>query len=690
MRRGFPMTYPNYWLLVSVACVTVGVGACTNSRVASQAARAQIGEFGLDLSAGDPTIAAGDNFYLHASSAWLKANPIPPDRTRWGTFDMLRAKSETDVRAIIEDLSAHEAAAGSVQRKIGDYYRAFMNDTAIEAAGLTPLRPELARIAAARDHVELMRVAAEPGFSTRMPIVAAITLDQKNPDRYIVSITQAGLGLPEREYYLNAEAKFVGIRTKYLAHIQKMLSLAQQSDAAAKAQRILTLETEIAKLHWKIAERRDRDKTYNRRKRAEAIALLDGYPLQEALATRGLVTQPELVVRELDAMPKLAALYRATPLTVWQEYMTFATISAHAELLPKALADEDFEFFGRTLNGQPEQRDRWKRGVEAVNDALGEAVGEVYVQRHFGADAKAKMLALVENLRRAYAQRIEALAWMTPQTKIVAREKLAAFRVKIGYPDKWRDYAALEIRADDPVGNERRAAIFEYRRRLARIDKPTDRDEWSMTPQTVNAYYNSVFNEIVFPAAILQPPFFDANADAAVNYGAIGGVIGHEMGHGFDDQGAKSDARGILRDWWTPADVTAFKSLTGRLASQYDAFEALPGLKVNGRLTLGENIGDNGGLSVSLAAYRLSLGKRAAPKLANLTGEQRFFLSWAQVWRTQSREQALRNQVLTDPHSPPEFRVNGTVRNMSAWYEAFNVGPGQKLYLTPAERVTIW
>jgi putative endopeptidase len=675
------------FLALFTACAPTPVSESPASRAS---AHAKIGEFGLDLAAGNPSIAAGDNFYLHASSTWLNANPIPPDRTRWGTFDILRAQSETDVRAIVDELGTRGAAPGTLERKISDYYRAFMDEAAIEKAGLAPIQQDLARIAGARDHVELLRIAAEPGFGARMPILAVIGLDPKDPNRYIVSITHAGLGLPEREYYLNSEAKYAELRAAYQAHIAKLLTLAQQRDGAAQAQRIVALETEIAKLHWKIAERRDRDKTYNLRTKADVIALLDGYPLEAALAARGLSGQADLVVRELDAMPKLAALYRDTPLAKWKEYMTFAYLSAHAELLPKALADADFDFFGRTLNGQPQQRDRWKRGVDEVNSALGEAVGAMYVMQHFPPEAKDRVLDLVENLRRAYAQRIDTLTWMTPQTKVVAREKLAAFRVKIGYPDHWRDYGGLEVRVDDPIGNARRAQIFDYRRRLARIDQPTDRDEWNMTPQTVNAYYNPVFNEIVFPAAILQPPFFDANADAAVNYGAIGGVIGHEMGHGFDDQGAKSDARGVLRDWWTAADVSAFQVLTGKLAAQYDRFEALPGLQVNGRLTLGENIGDNGGLSVSFKAYELSLGTRRAPQLAKLTGEQRFFLSWAQVWRTQSREQALRNQVLTDPHSPPEFRVNGTVRNIAAWYDAFDVKPGNKLYLPPQERVVIW
>ncbi len=668
------------------------ISGCASTVVTAPSAGAKpvIGAFGLDLDAGDASIRAGDNFYLHCSSTWLKNNPIPEDRTRWGTFDKLAAKAEEDVKKIVEDVSATTAAPGTAEQKVGDYYRAYMNEAAIAAAGLAPIQPDIARIAACASHADLVRVAADPSLPTRLPIAAFIALDQKNPDRYIVSVTHAGLGLPEREYYLKTDEKFVDIRAKYVTHIERLLTLAGQSDGAGKARRILAVETEIAKLHWPVADRRDRDRTYNRRTRAELVALLDGFPTEAALGALKLDAQQDFVVRELDAMPKLAALYRATPLGAWKDYATYHLIAGFSGSLPKPLEDEAFDFYGRTLNGQPQQRDRWKRAVDGLNGALGEAVGQVYVQRTFSPDAKAKMLDLVENLRRAYGQRIDGLTWMTPATKSVAREKLAAFRVKIGYPDKWRDYAALEIRADDPIGNEKRADQFDWNRRLARINGPTDRGEWNMTPQTVNASYNSVFNEITFPAAILQAPFFDPNADPAVNYGGIGGVIGHEMGHGFDDQGAKSDARGVLRTWWSDADVAAFKGLTDRLASQYDQFEPLPGLKVNGRLTLGENIGDNGGLAVALTAYQISLNGRPAPVLADLAGEQRFFLSWAQVWRTQYREQRMRNQVLTDPHSPPEFRVNGTVRNMDAWYAAFDVAATDKLYLPPDQRVRIW
>lgn len=650
----------------------------------------RFGRWGVDLTAGDATVHPGDNFYQYANGGWLRANPIPADRSSWGSVSALGAEAEKRVRDIVSELSVSNAMAGSVERKVRDYYRAYMDGAGVEAAGLKPIEKDLARIAAARDGIELMRVAADPGLAFRLPIVTAITLDPKNPDRYAVSISHAGLGLPEREYYLNPQAKFAEIRSRYALHIERMLTLAAQKDAAAAARRIVALETEIAKLHWNNVDRRDRDRTYNPRSPEQVIALLEGYPMQAMLEARGMRHQSSIIVRELDAMPKLAALYLSTPLATWKEYLTFACISGQAELLPRALADEDFDFFGRFLNGQPQQRDRWRRAIAALNRDLGEAVGSIYVARHFSAGAKAQTIQLVENLRRAYGQRIDGLAWMTPQTKAAAREKLASFRVKVGYPEKWRDYTGLEVRPDDAIGNARRALLFEYQRDLARMNQPTDRDEWAMAPQTVNAYYNPVFNEIVFPAAILQPPLFDPNADPAVNYGAIGAVIGHEMGHGFDDQGAKSDANGVLRSWWSADDMASFEKLTARLAAQYDAFEALPGLQVNGKLTLGENIGDNGGVSVALAAYRLSLAGKPVPVLDGYSGEQRFFLAWAQVWRTQLRDSALRNLVLTDPHSPPEFRVNGVVRNLDAWYDAFGVREGHKLYLPPRQRVTIW
>jgi putative endopeptidase len=453
---------------------------------------------------------------------------------------------------------------------------------------------------------------------------------------------------------------------------------------------VLALETEIAKRHWAIAKRRERELTYNPRTRAELDTVAPGFPWQATLDANGLATQDRFVVRELDAMAPLAELFRRTPVATWQTYLRYHALRETASVLPKAVDDEFFDFFGRTLNGQPEQRVRWKRAVAATNGAVGDAVGLAYVQRYFPPAAKAQMLALVENLRRAYAERIDQLPWMSAETKAVAKKKLATFRPKIGYPDKWKDYSALVVKRDDPLGNMIRAGEWGWKRQLARIDRKTERDEWFMTPQTVNASYNPVFNEITFPAAILQPPFFDPAADPAVNYGGIGSVIGHEMGHGFDDQGAKSDERGVLRTWWSEQDVARFKKLGDRLAEQYGGYEPLPGLKINGRLTLGENIGDLGGLSVALAAYRLSLNGEPAPAIDGVTGEQRFFLGFAQVWRELIRDEALRNRVLTDPHSPARFRVNGVVRNVDAWYEAFGVKPGDALYLPPEQRVHIW
>jgi putative endopeptidase len=669
------------------------VGALLLLSLPAQAASPQIGSWGFDLSGRDAGIRPGDDFFRYSGGEWMRRETLPSDRTRWGTFDQLAERAERDTRSIIEDLAASPAPDGTPQRKVGDFYRAFLDTTAIEERGLEPAQPVLGQIRRLRTHVDTARLMYRPDVPTNVPIGVGVSIDQKNPDRYVVVVTHAGLGLPEREYYLREDAQFREIRAQYRAHVARLLELAgvaSRSQAARAAERILALETEMAKLHWPIAKRRERDLTYNLKTRYEIIEITKGFPLEEALDAAGLGKVGEFVVREADALPPLSALFARTPVSTWREYLAYHYLRATAAVLPKAIDDEVFAFYGRQLNGQPEQRPRWKRAVDAVNAALGEAVGQVYVERHFSPKAKQQMAALVENLRKAYAQRIRALPWMTDETKRVALEKLEAFRPKIGYPDRWRDYSGLTVLPRDAFGNAQRAALFDWQRDLARLEAPTDRDEWFMTPQTVNAYYNPVFNEIVFPAAILQPPFFDPAADPAVNYGAIGGVIGHEMGHGFDDQGAKSDARGVLRTWWNERDEAAFKALGDRLAEQYSQFEPLPGLRLNGRLSLGENIGDLGGLSVALEAYRLSLAGQTAPIIDGMTGEQRFFHGWAQVWRTLFREQRLRNQIMTGPHSPAEFRVNGVVRNIDAWYEAFDVKPGDRLYLPPEQRVRIW
>jgi putative endopeptidase len=505
-----------------------------------------------------------------------------------------------------------------------------------------------------------------------------------------LSISQSGLGLPDRDYYLKTEEVYSQMRAKYQAHIERMLTLAGDTDASSEAASIVQLETQIAAVQWPAAKRRERDLTYNLRTHSELNDLAPGFPWQDLLGSAGVDGQKDYIVHEVDAIAASCVLFNEVPIERWQSYLRYHYLVSVADVLPKPVDDENFDFYGRTLNGQKEQRARWKRAVSAIDESLGEAVGQIYVERYFTPAARAQAVALVENLRAAYGERIRHLSWMSASTKKVALQKLATFRPKIGYPDKWRDYTALEIRPGDAFGNAERAAAFDWRRKVVRINSPTDRDEWTMTPQTVNAQYNSTFNEIMFPAAILQPPYFDAAADPAVNYGGIGGVIGHEMGHGFDDQGSKSDARGVLRTWWQPQDEIAFKKLVDRLATQYDAFEALPGLHVNGRLTLGENIGDLGGLSVSNEAYHLSLHGRKAPVIDGLTGDQRFFLAWAQGWQSLYRDEQMRKLVVSNPHSPPRFRVNGVVRNIDAWYAAFDVKPTDRLYLSPAERVRIW
>jgi putative endopeptidase len=666
------------------ACATNQNGAASAGGVAA------IGSFGIDLAARDLTVKPGDDFFRYTNGTWLANTEIPADRSRWGTFDMLREMSDRDQRVIIEEVALAGGASGSIQQKIADYYNSFLDQDTIDAAGLGPIQPELAQIQGLRTHEDVMRLIASPGVAVNSPIAIYVGLDERNPDRYICNMTHAGLGLPEREYYRRTDGQFPDLRAAYVAHIERLLALGGASDAGVQARAIMALETEIAERHWPVADRRDRQRTYNLKTRAEIRALAPAFPWDASFEAAGLGGAEEVVVAELSAMGPLATLFMNTPVPTWRSYLTYHLLINNAAVLPRNIDDETFAFYGTILSGQPQQRERWKRAVQAVNGALGEAIGQIYVQRHFPPAAKAQMLELVENLRTAYGQRIDQLTWMSDETKVAAREKLATFRPKIGYPDRWRDYSGLEVRAGDAYGNAKRQQVFDWNYDVARLGRPTDRDEWFMTPQTVNAYYNPVFNEIVFPAAILQPPFFDPNADPAVNYGAIGGVIGHEMGHGFDDQGARSDAYGVLRDWWNADDVRRFEEVTGRLAAQYEQFEPLPGLNLNGRLTLGENIGDNGGLQVAYHAYTLSRNGAEAPVLEETTGDQRFFMAWGQVWRTLMRDEAMRNQVLNGPHSPGNYRCNGTVRNMDAWYAAFSVEAGDALYLAPEERVTIW
>jgi putative endopeptidase len=632
----------------------------------------------------------GEDFVRYAGGAWMRNTPIPPDRSSWGPFSMLRAGAEADVKAIVEDVVRQPHAPGSLEQKIADIYRSYLDTAAIEAAGLTPIVADLSSIAAARTHADVARLMGRPDLAVGGPLSISPWPDAANPDRYAINIVQSGLTLPDRDYYLESDPKFVDVRGRYRTYVEAMLALSRYPDPGRAADSVLALETAIARLQWTREKRADRDLTYHPKSRAELEAFAPDYPWDAALGAMEIPTHNFFVLKEDEAIRDLTQLFAATSVETWRSYMTFRYLNGMADLLPPAFDDLAFAFNGRTLVGQSRKRERWKRATTALNATLGEAVGQLYVQRHFTPRAKATISALVEDLRAAFKMRIDSLTWMSPATKAEALRKLAVLRVKVGYPDVWLDYSKLDVRPGDPVGNRKRASVWDWRRRIARLNGPTDRDEWGMTPQTVNAYYNSFFNEIVFPAAILQSPYFDPDADPAVNYGGIGAVIGHEMGHAFDDQGAKTDGRGAQRNWWREEDVTRFRALTARVAEQYSRYEALPGVHVNGRTTLSENIGDGGGLSIALAAYHLSLHGKRAPVQSGFTGDQRFFLSYAQTFRENIREGQLRANLTSDPHSPSKFRVNGVVRNMDEWYVAFGVQPNDALYLAPKDRVRIW
>ena len=683
---------PALLLALAVAAAPCYSAAVEDKSVSTQPAglahEAAIGAFGLDLSAGNSAVKPGDDFFAYASGKWYDHFEIPADKTSYGAFNQLDDLSKQRVREIIEQAAASHPAEGTAAQKIGDYYAAYMDQSAIETNGLTPVEGDLKRISSAATPAQIATLFGLPGFASLFDL--DLPPDLKNPDRYSVVISQSSLGLPDRDYYLKDDPKLQEIRGKYVAYVEQILTLGGVADAGAKAKEIMSFETAVAKVQWPIEKRRDVDATYNPRTKQQLLTYAPGFPWQAFLQASSVGGRQDLVLSELTAVHDLADLFKHTPLPTLKAYLTFHYLSDHAPYLPKRFDDARFAFYGSTLRGQPQQRERWKRAVDEVNGALGELVGQLYVARYFPPESKAKMQELVANLRASLSERIDALDWMTPETKSRAHEKLATFTPKIGYPDKWKDYSALQIRRDDLVGNVRRAAEWRWQYQVARLDKPVDRQEWQMTPQTINAYYNPLNNEIVFPAAILQPPFFDPNADAAVNYGGIGAVIGHEMGHGFDDQGRKFGPDGGLKDWWTQQDADVFKGRVTRLENQFSAFEALPGLHVNGANTIGENIGDLGGLNMAYHAYHLSLKGKPAPVIDGLTGDQRFFLSWAQVWRTKIRDGQLREYVMSDVHSPPYFRVNGPLPNINEWYAAFDVHPGDKLYIKPEDRVSIW
>ncbi|WP_374470874.1 M13 family metallopeptidase [Phenylobacterium sp.] len=662
--------------------------ASAGSTDAASLASPKYGTWGFDLGGMDRSVKPGDDFFKFANGNWDRTTEIPSDRVRWGNFNKLRDLSDNRMHAILE-----EARAGKLQdpdaAKIAAGYASFMDEALAEKLDAKPIQPELAQIRAVKtkaDFTTLMGKATTTGFTTLLPVF--VSIDAKAPTRYAVMAGTGGLGLPDRDYYL--QAGFAEKKAKYQAYVAQMLTLAGWEKPAENAKAIVDFETRIAEASWSRIERRDRDKTYNPATPAELAALTPGFDWNRYLAASELPKVDRVIVTTNTAFPKIAKIYEETPIETLKAWQAFHVTDGAAPYLSDRFVQAHFLFRSKELQGQPELQARWKRAATFMNDAIGESVGRVYVARYFTPDAKAKMDDLVKNIRVAMHDRIQKLEWMGPETKARALEKLAKFTVKIGYPEEWRDYGRLELKADDLYGNALRAGAYDWRRRVARLDQPVDKREWGMTPQTVNAYYNFANNEIVFPAAILQPPFFDPGADPAINYGGIGGVIGHEISHGFDDQGRKSDGDGVLRDWWTAEDNAKFKAQADRLGAQYSAFEPLPGAKVQGGLTMGENIGDLGGLSLGLDAYHASLKGKPAPVIEGLTGDQRVFLGWAQVWREKIRDEALRQQVVTDPHSPAYYRVNGTIRNIPGWYSAWDVKPGDKLYVAPADRVRIW
>ncbi len=650
----------------------------------------ELGDFGIELTDMDTSVKPGDDFYRYVNGHWLDTFEIPEDRTSYGSFTVLAERSEKQVKGIIEDAAAKAAAPGSAEQKIGDLFASFMDTKTIEAKGITPIQGDLDKINAAKTLEDVAVLMSSPEMQAGAVFGGFVNIDSKKPDSYAFYMTHAGLGLPDRDYYLKDNQRFKDIRAAYVKHIANMFDLAGIEGATDKANAIMALETRLAKDHWERKDRRNRDLTYNKMTMDELVSFAPGYPWKLAAETIGLGDLDSVIVREKSAFPKLAKTFADTSVEDWKAYMLFNTLSSYAGQLPKIFDDENFAFYGTVVNGQPKQRDRWKRGVRLVSGTLGEAIGQVYVKKYFPPESKVKMVALVENLRTALGEHIDNLEWMSPETKVEAHKKLAAFTPKIGYPDKWKDYSSMTIKRDDLIGNIRAGNLWAFHDNISKLGKPIDKDEWFMSPQTVNAYYNPPRNEIVFPAAILQAPFFDPNADMAVNYGGIGAVIGHEMGHGFDDQGRKSDGTGMLRDWWTETDAKAFDERAAKLGKQYDQFEPLEGHHVNGELTMGENIGDLGGINFAYTAYKLSLKGKEAPVIDGFTGDQRLFMSWAQIWRGKMRDESLINRLTTDPHSPGQYRANGIVRNIDAWYDAFDVKEGDAMYLPPEERVTIW
>jgi predicted metalloendopeptidase len=643
----------------------------------------------------DRSVRPQDDFFRFVNGLWADKTPIPADRSNYGTFAELRDRAQEALRGILEREAIKPGAPGSVELKVGAFYKSFSDESRIDSLGVQPLAgviEAIQRVSSFREFPVLFVRAAR--YGVRLPLTVSVAQDPRRSDVYAVLVSQSGLGMPDRDYYLRSDEKFVAVRRAYTEYVARLLTLARQKDPEGAAQRILAFETALADQQWDRTRNRDRDATYNK---VSLDALQTSTPnfdwrsyFAQVLPQSQVTTLSEVIVRQPDYLQKLDATIAATPVQTWVEYLTFGLISSYADYLPAAFVNADFDFYGKVIGGRQEIEPRWKRAVAATEGALGEPVGKLYIDRYFKGDAKARMDLLIRNLLAAFKVGIDELEWMSPETKVQAQAKLAKYTLKIAYPDRWRDYSGLEVKADDLVGNVMRTREFQIAEMWGRYGKPVERWRWGFTPQTVNASYNPSNNEITFPAGILQPPFFDVGADDAVNYGAIGAVIGHEISHGFDDQGRKSDGDGNLRDWWTAEDAKKFEERAARLAQQFESYTPLPGMKINGRQTLGENIGDLSGIAVAFRAYKLSLAGKAAPVIGGFSGDQRFFLGYAQIWRFKERDEALRNQLLTDVHSPGMFRAFVPLTNIDAFYAAFNVQPGDRLYRAPADRVKIW
>jgi putative endopeptidase len=666
------------------------------SHAQDTAGHPQLGKWGVDLSAMDKSVKPGDDFFLYVNGGWLKTATIPPDRASSGSFQDLRIHSEKQMREIVDGLEAKPySALNEEEKKLRDFYDAFMDQKQIDSRGLAPIQQDLAVFAHLKTKDDVARAMGSVKLMTSGPFDVNIGTDDKNPNAYAIDLTQSGLGMPNRDYYLLNDKEIVATRDAYKKYLATMLDMAGVPDAGKRADAVYALEAQIAQVQWANADRRDEDKTYNPMSFSGLQKLAPKFPWTAYFAGAGIPLKSphgerQVIVGEKSAFPKLAAIFASTPVAVWRDYLTVHYLHSVSAYLPKKFDDADFAFFGTVVQGNTQQLDRATRGVHLLDRNLGEALGKLYVAKFFPPQAKAKAEELVGNLLKAYDADIRVLPWMTEATRQKALEKLHQFTPHIGYPDVWRDYSAYAISRDDLIADVENGQQFEWNRELRRLDAPVDKSEWGMTPPTVNAYYTPYANSIFFPAAILQPPFFDANADDAVNYGGIGAVIGHEISHGFDDQGAKFDGTGMLNNWWTEEDHKNFKAKTDAVVAQYNTYEPLPGLHVNGAFTQGENIADLAGLTISYKAYHISLGDKPAPLMDGYTGDQRFFLSFGQIWRAKYRDGALRAQVLSNEHSPGQFRADGATRNLDPWYAAFDVQPGQKYYLAPDQRVHLW